>query len=172
MMQQRGLYDGEGARCALPMVRLVSSDHKSFVVSQDVARLSVTVQNLLDDTADVEAAQPTVPLPNVDSGALARVVEYAAHHAGEGAGAGADEDAMRAWDDAFVRGLSRPELFDLVLAANYLNMDGLLDLTCGAIAELIKGKSPEEIRELLGVANDFTPEEEEQVRRENQWAFD
>ena len=32
---------------------------------------------------------------------------------------------------------------------------------------MIKGKSPEEIRKLFNIVNDFTPEEEEQIRKEN-----
>lgn len=35
---------------------------------------------------------------------------------------------------------------------------------------MIKGKSPEEIRKTFNIQNDFTPEEEEQIRRENEWA--
>jgi S-phase kinase-associated protein 1 len=34
------------------------------------------------------------------------------------------------------------------------------DLGCRTVADMIRGKSPEEIRELLNIANDFTPEEE------------
>lgn len=37
---------------------------------------------------------------------------------------------------------------------------------------MIKGKTPEEIRKTFNIKNDFTPEEEEEVRRENQWAFE
>jgi S-phase kinase-associated protein 1 len=36
---------------------------------------------------------------------------------------------------------------------------------------MIKGKSPEEIRKTFNITNDFTPEEE-QIRRENEWAED
>ena len=57
-------------------------------------------------------------------------------------------------------------------AANYLNIKSLLDLTCQTVAQMIKGKTPEEIRKTFNIKNDFTPEEEEEVRRENQWAFD
>lgn len=35
---------------------------------------------------------------------------------------------------------------------------------------MIKGKSPEEIRKTFNIQNDFTPEEEDQIRRENEWA--
>ena len=57
-------------------------------------------------------------------------------------------------------------------AANYLDIESLLDLTCQTGADMIKGKTPEEIRKTFNIKNDFTPEEEEDVRRENQWAFE
>ena len=59
-----------------------------------------------------------------------------------------------------------------IQAANYLNIKSLLDLTCQTVADMIKGKTPEEIRKTFNIKNDFTPEEEEEVRRENQWAFE
>jgi hypothetical protein len=37
---------------------------------------------------------------------------------------------------------------------------------------LTTGKTPEEIRKTFNIKNDFTPEEEEEVRKENQWAFE
>ncbi|KAF3618396.1 E3 ubiquitin ligase complex SCF subunit sconC [Capsicum annuum] len=53
------------------------------------------------------------------------------------------------------------------LAANYLNIKSLLNLTCQTVANMIKGKTPEEIRKTFNIKNDFTPEEEEEVTREN-----
>ncbi|KAK8944452.1 SKP1-like protein 1B [Platanthera zijinensis] len=55
---------------------------------------------------------------------------------------------------------------------NYLNIKGLLDLTCQTVVDMIKGKTPEEIRKTINIKNDFTPEEEGEVRRENQWAIE
>jgi S-phase kinase-associated protein 1 len=40
------------------------------------------------------------------------------------------------------------------------------------VADMIKGKIPEEIRKTFNITNDFYPKEEEEVRRENQWAFE
>ncbi|PHT43410.1 E3 ubiquitin ligase complex SCF subunit sconC [Capsicum baccatum] len=60
----------------------------------------------------------------------------------------------------------------LYKAANYLNIKSLLDLTCQTVVDMIKGKTPEEIRKTFNIKNNFTPEEEEEVRRETAWAFE
>ncbi|CAI0458625.1 unnamed protein product [Linum tenue] len=39
-------------------------------------------------------------------------------------------------------------------------------------AKVGQGKTPEEIRKYFNIENDFTKEEEEAIRRENQWAFE
>ena len=51
-------------------------------------------------------------------------------------------------------------------------VDQLLSQCCSEVAGMIKGKTPEEIRRTFNITNDFTPEEEEEVRRENAWAFE
>ncbi|GAU31543.1 hypothetical protein TSUD_333190 [Trifolium subterraneum] len=63
-------------------------------------------------------------------------------------------------------------LFELVRAANYLNIKNLLNLTCNTVAEMIKGKTAEEIRNTFNIKNDFSAEEEEEIRKENEWAFE
>ncbi|GJZ44077.1 ribonuclease H-like domain-containing protein [Tanacetum coccineum] len=77
--------------------------------------------------------------------------------------------------DILTKGLSSAlfEEFRFSLsAANYLNIKGLLDLMCQTVANMMKGKTLEEIRKTFNIKNDFTPEEEEEVRRENAWAFE
>ncbi len=73
-----------------------------------------------------------------------------------------------AWDAAFVD-LEQETLFELILAANYMDIKPLLDLTCAKVASMIKGKTPEQIRKAFNIVNDFTPEEEQKVREENKW---
>ncbi|GIL70464.1 hypothetical protein Vretimale_3616 [Volvox reticuliferus] len=153
-------------------VKLLSSDTQMFEVDEEAAFQSQTVKNLVED-AGVEDA---IPLPNVSGRILAKVIEYSKYHV-EAEKKGTDdkpaktEDEIKRWDEEFVK-VDQATLFDLILAANYLNIKGLLDLTCQTVAQMIKGKTPEEIRKTFNIKNDFTPEEEEEVRRENQWAFD
>ncbi|XP_044489353.1 SKP1-like protein 1A [Mangifera indica] len=83
----------------------------------------------------------------------------------------AAEEDLKNWDAEFVK-VDQATLFDLILAANYLNIKGLLDLTCQTVADMIKGKTPEEIYKTFNIKNKFTPEEEEEFRREKQWGFE
>merc|ERR1712063_87672 len=77
-------------------------------------------------------------------------------------------DDISSWDADFLK-VDQGTLFELILAANYLDIKGLLDVTCKTVANMIKGKTPEEIRKTFNIKNDFTAGEEEQVRKENEW---
>ncbi|KAL0914018.1 hypothetical protein M5K25_017515 [Dendrobium thyrsiflorum] len=156
-------------------VTLKSSDGEEFLVEETVAMESQTIRHMIEDGC----ADSGIPLPNVNSKILSKVIEYSKKHvesAAKAAAAGggdektAEED-LKGWDSDFVK-VDQATLFDLILAANYLNIKGLLDLTCQTVADMIKGKTPEEIRKTFNIKNDFTPEEEEEIRRENQWAFE
>ncbi|KAH8742893.1 Skp1 family, dimerization domain-containing protein [Diaporthe sp. PMI_573] len=48
-------------------------------------------------------------------------------------------------------------LFEILLAANYMDIKALLDLGCKTVANMIKGKTPEEIRRTFNITKDFTP---------------
>ncbi|MCO5567851.1 hypothetical protein L7F22_038542 [Adiantum nelumboides] len=63
-------------------------------------------------------------------------------------------------------------LFKVMMAADYMQVEGLLDLTCEAVADTIRNKSVEEIRELFNIQNDFSPEEEEANLHSYGWAFE
>jgi S-phase kinase-associated protein 1 len=73
------------------------------------------------------------------------------------------------WDAKFINSLSQDDLFELILAANFLDCKSLLDLACARVASMIKGRSVSEIRSTFNIKNDFTPEEEAQIREENKW---
>merc|ERR1712032_64528 len=144
-------------------IKLKSKQEEIFEVEKEVACRSVTVKNMVDDT---ELDTP-VPLPMVDSKILIKVIEYCKYHH-KADQESVPEDDKNVWDKDFVK-VDDETLFNLILAANYLDIKSLLDLTCKTVADEIKGKTPEEIRIRFNIKNDFTPEEEEEVKRENAW---
>ncbi|GAU23871.1 hypothetical protein TSUD_369790 [Trifolium subterraneum] len=105
---------------------------------------------------------------------LAKVIEYCKKHVQGGSSEEEkpqNEDDLKAWDLDFVK-VDQTTLFELILAANYLNIKSLLDLTTQAAADMIKDKTPEEVRKIFNIENDFSPEEEAKIREENKWAFE
>ncbi|CAN0893111.1 SKP1-like protein 11 [Linum grandiflorum] len=69
-------------------------------------------------------------------------------------------------------------LFDLILvsplslkAADYLNIKELLDLMCQKATHMISEKTTEEMHKIFNIKNDFTPEEEANIRIANRWAY-
>ncbi|CAN6351131.1 unnamed protein product [Urochloa humidicola] len=135
-------------------------DGEEFAVAEPVARKCGTISNMIDD----DCVDGGVPLPNVGGPAMARVLEYL------NTKAAAEEKAK--FDKGFFEKMTKEALFDVILAANYLNAEELLDAAMSCAADRITGKTVTEIREFFGIENDFTPEEEQEIRKENPWAFD
>ncbi|KAH9611827.1 hypothetical protein KSS87_015786 [Heliosperma pusillum] len=158
-------------------ILLKSSDGEDFEVDEIVALESQTIKFMIED----DCADNAIPLPNVTAKTMSKVIEYCKKHVEAAAAKTADttsttadvagDDELKKWDEEFVK-VDLNTLYDLILAANYLNIKDLLDLTCQTVADMIKGKTPEEIRKTFNIINDFTPEEEEEIRKENQWAFE
>lgn len=58
----------------------------------------------------------------------------------------------------------------VIQGCNYLNIEPLIEVLVGEISNRMKEcKTPEEIREKFNIANDFTAEEEKEIREENDW---
>ena len=78
-------------------------------------------------------------------------------------------DVVQPWYASFACNMSQDQQFDLLVFANSFDIEHLMLLHCAGIAAMMKGKTPEEIRQTFNIQNYFTPEEEEQIRRENAW---
>jgi S-phase kinase-associated protein 1 len=164
-------------------VTLQSYDGQEFTVLLKAAKMSDTIKNLIEDAG----TDGVIPLPNVTGKILQKVIEYCMHHVNDPvaavkedaatAAAAGDEplikvpkvkrtDDISSWDQEFCNVDLRTKV-ELTLAANYLDIKPLLELTCKAFANMIKGKTPEEIRKTFNIREAPTPEQEEQVREEN-----
>lgn len=152
-------------------IKLMSSDGQITEVKEELACKSLTIKNMLEDIG--EECTDGVPLPSVNHTTLTRVVDYLTHYENDPAYGQTEEmtntSEVNEWDQNFTKDLPQSDLFELILAANYLDIKPLLDMTCKTVANMIKGKSPEEIRTTFGIKNDFTPEEQDKIREENKY---
>ncbi|XP_006648624.1 SKP1-like protein 5 [Oryza brachyantha] len=148
-------------------ILLVSSDGRRFEVAEVAASMSRLVSHMIEDGC----AEGGVPLPNVTGDMLAKIVEYCNKHAGAGVSSEPEREELKKFDADLVN-VDLVPLFELIMAANFMDIQGLLDTACQKVADMMKGMTVEQIRETFNIANDLTPEEEAAIRQENAWAFD
>jgi len=128
-----------------------------------------------------------IPLVEVSGVMLVKIVEYCKQHIDDPVAVPSNDkkkngknekdekekrtDNISDWDLEFCN-IEQSAVYELILAANYLNIKGLLDLMCKTVANWIKGKTPDEIRKTFNITKDFTAEEEAQIREDNEWGED
>ncbi|KAF2669082.1 S-phase kinase-associated protein 1A [Microthyrium microscopicum] len=156
------------------------NDAKPLRVERPAAERSVLLKNLLGDLGAESGNSEISPIPikGINTTILTKVMEWCQHHSADPPASNDDDADSRKktteideWDQKFMN-VDQEMLFEIILAANYLDIKPLLDVGCKTVANMIKGKSPDEIRKTFNIQNDFTPEEEDQIRRENEWAED
>ena len=115
---------------------------------------------------DFNSSQEPIPIPDIKSDILNKVVEYLTYYKGKNPkdipkpmpSANLSE-IIDEWDVKFINGIELDSVFDLINAANYMDIPSLLDLSCAKIASLLKGKTAQEIRTMFNIECDLTEEE-------------
>lgn len=156
-----------------PLVEIeCQADQEILKMPLSHARMSGTIRNMLDDVD--EELDTTIPIPNISSDVMKRVIEFCKQHPDAPLEPTEEQQLemrtreLDGWDKQFVN-VPLATLFEMILAANFLDLKPMLDVTCKAVADMVKGKTPEELKKVFGVEGDFTDEEKAQVLRDNPW---
>lgn len=160
---------------------LISNENDSFEVSFEKVFASAMVKSVIDpeygDDLCEEEEDTQVPLPMISTPILRKIVDYMNHY---GLNLPQIVTPLRfkdmaknvgEWECNFLD-MERDELMELLRAADYMDMGGLILLCSAKLANNIMGMSTEEMREYLGIVNDFTPEEEVELKKELEWTND
>mmetsp|Transcript_17085 Transcript_17085/g.37349 ORF Transcript_17085/g.37349 Transcript_17085/m.37349 type:complete len:179 (+) Transcript_17085:159-695(+) len=161
------------------IVKLVSKEGSVHEVPLAVAKMSVLVASTIEEEEEDdedEEAYREIPLVNVMDVVLTKVIEFCRHHTmvepmtsiQTPLKSSKIEDLVQPWYAEFVK-IELSLLFELVTAANFMDIKPLLDLTCLYVSVSIKGKTAAEMRTIFNISNEFSAEEEAQVREESQW---
>ena len=152
-------------------ITLISSDSQTFVISKKAAMRVELIKDSIDDNQN----NVDFPVPTIKGEVLKKVVEYLEHYENQEPPKiecplpNRDfKDIVGEWnynyiDDSFDR------IISLIQAANYQNINSLLQLGSAKVASSIIGKTTEEIKELFGITTDFTPEEQQDIIKENKY---
>jgi len=138
-------------------------DGKSFPIKKKFCKLSNFVMTILkgDPSAtDIEVRQ-------VGTDTLENIVKYLIEHKGEEPPplpcpvrtTEMQQVVSVKWDAEFIDGFEKKAIFEIILAANYMDIKSLLHLGCAKIATLIKKLDQKEINRII--------EEEEKWQKEH-----
>ncbi|KAI9181312.1 hypothetical protein LWI28_013716 [Acer negundo] len=125
-------------------ITLKSSDGEALEKDEAVALESQMIKQIIKD----DCADNGILLPEVTSKILYKIIEYCKKQVespkSNDCATSAVDNHLKAWDAEFVK-VDQDTLFDLILAANYLNIKSLLDLTYQTVLDLTDGKTVEEL---------------------------
>lgn len=127
-----------------------------------VERHSKTIRTMLDDL-QIDRKQDldeVIHLPHISGKTLDDLVAWMTHHT-EDIMADKGEDTLpldmeiplSKWDKEFLGNLDNADLFNLILAANYFEMEGLMAMACKTVSDSMIDKSQEELMEMFSAGN-------------------
>lgn len=175
-------------------VKLISQDQVTFEVEERVARMFGTVDTMLESlgsssSSALEENDEPIPLTTVGSATLGRLLKWCRQHVDDlpprkknedkdkdKDDKDEDEDEDEAnqdippWDRHFLDDLPDDSaLFELITAANFLEVKRLMRFACKRLADEMKVLTPEQVRQRWGIKDDLTAEEKAQIVKSNEW---
>ena len=154
-------------------IKLISKDRFEYDLKLDAvihsglikALLHISDEDITNNSIEL-SDNIEIPLGEINSNILSKIINYLNYITYD------NSDINKFFED-FLKDIDNDTLFDIIIGTNYLEIKYLLDLTCKVVADEIKQCStPQEIRKKFNIVNDFTPEEEEEIHKENAWCMD
>ena len=127
------------------ILTFMCTDNTIINVKSSIIYMSNTIKDMCEAIGGDEG--DLIPLPTINSNIMNKVIEYCERYYQ------VDNNELKIdindeWNKTFLI-MDNSVLFQLVMAANFLDIKPLLDITCKLIAEFIRSKTPEEIREMF-----------------------
>ncbi len=163
-------------------IKIIPSDvdeSEAVSVEKELLIQSITLKNMIEDIGDADGEICPIPLSNVKSSVFKKIVEYLEYRRDNPIKIPEPVTSIPSKKDEKLRELedwekdycpkTYSDLSELILSVNYLDIKELMVVLCRTVAYIITGLTAEEIRVVFNIKNDFTPEEEEKIIKENDW---
>ncbi|KAE9595510.1 putative S-phase kinase-associated protein [Lupinus albus] len=135
-----------------PYIWLQTSDGSIQQVEQEIAMFCPLICQEVIQKSMGSSKNCAICLPQqVNPAMLSLVLDYCRFHQVPGR----SNKERKSYDEKFVR-MDTNKLCEVTSAADSLKLKPLVDLTSRALARIIEGKSPEEIRDIFHIPDDLT----------------
>ena len=150
------------------IVKLKSKDNQIYEVSIDLLEKAKLISGIVEDASDED---DTIFLREIDEINLIRIIDYLVHYQKEEPKEipkpfpeRTDDAFLRSilnddWTFDYIQNMTLEEAIDLVNAANYLEIDGLINILAAKLAHEMCNCEVEEARRKFGIECDMTEEE-------------
>ncbi|KAK9147477.1 hypothetical protein Scep_006234 [Stephania cephalantha] len=134
---------------------LQTADGSIQQVEEEVAMFCPMICREVIQSSMGSSKNYAISLPQrVNTAILSLILDYCRFHQVQGR----SNKERKSFDEKFIR-MDTKKLCELTSAADSLQLKPLVDLTSRALARMIEGKTPEEIRETFHLPDDLTEEE-------------
>ena len=150
------------------IVKLKSKDNQIYEVPIDLLEKAKLISGIVEDASDED---DTIFLREIDEINLIRIIDYLVHYQKEEPKEipkpfpeRTDDAFLRSilnddWTFDYIQNMTLEEAIDLVNAANYLEIDGLINILAAKLAHEMCNCEVEEARRKFGIECDMTEEE-------------
>ena len=119
-----------------------------FEIPVEAAKKSALLCNIIEDSG----CEGEIPIPNMKKSILGKIIEYCEHYRESDpkpipqplVSEELAENGVEEWDIKFIDLEEVDDLIDMMVAANFFEIDGLIALTSAKMACFVKGKPIEE----------------------------
>ena len=173
----------------MKVLNITTADGQTFKAEWDIALQSGTFKTMVDvmGIEQESNADDTIPITNdeVSGEVFKKALVWMEKNRGKPIVEKDDDDEdeltpkepvnwghLDDWEKKYVD-MPVSDMFALVIAANFLEIKGLISLVCKAVALQIQGKSVEEIRTTFNIEDPkWSPEELAKLKEENAWEYE
>lgn len=135
---------------------IITNDDKEVPIQKTDLEMSELIRTVMESCCEEDHR---IPLPNVSNETLQNVLRFTRHYHQEPMRkiprplpSGNLEEVLDPWYHDYILSIGQQTpLYDLLKAANYLDIMPLQDIACARVATLIRGKDASEMKKVLGI---------------------
>jgi len=151
------------------------SDEK-LLVTRRMAMMSNVISEMLYDEDD-EDYEEDIPIEDVNTEILKIVIKFLEKHQNDPMAEIIKpitdtniKNLVSDWDANFIEDLALDTLYEVIMAANYMDIQPLLSLGLCRLACLVKGKDENDVKSVLNLGDvEISAAEQLQIIKENPW---
>ena len=139
---------------------------EEFVLSRSAAKRCDMIKSQMEMFEEDGLELGVLPLSNIDADLMPVISEFLEHPYEERA-EGELTDFELGWMPEDTK-----ELAALLLAANYLDCGDMMDSLTQHTANLMKGKTPEQLREMFNTPDDIPDDKKKEIQKQNDFLLE